>query len=130
MPACCVGGIALWGDKLLLIRRANPPGQGYWSIPGGHVEPGETWQEAVEREVLEETGLRATCGRFVGWVERSAGDKRYLIADFMVEVFAPETAAAADDAADLTFADVEDMKLLEMAPGLLSFLNEHGVLES
>ena len=130
MPACCVGGIALWGDKLLLIRRANPPGQGYWSRPGGHVEPGETWQEAVEREVLEETGLRATCGRFVGWVERSAGDNRYLIADFMVEVFAPETAAAADDAADLTFADVEDMKLLEMAPGLLSFLNEHGVLES
>ncbi|HBU39028.1 MAG TPA: NUDIX hydrolase [Acidimicrobiaceae bacterium] len=130
MPACCVGGIALWGDKLLLIRRANPPGQGYWSIPGGHVEPGETWQEAVEREVLEETGLRATCGRFVGWVERSAGDNRYLIADFMVEVFAPETAAAADDAADLTFADVEDMKLLELAPGLLSFLNEHGVLAS
>ena len=130
MPACCVGGIALWGDKLLLIRRTNPPGQGYWSIPGGHVEPGETWQEAVEREVLEETGLRATCGRFVGWVERSAGDNRYLIADFMVEVFAPETAAAADDAADLTFADVEDMKLLEMAPGLLPFLNEHGVLES
>ena len=130
MPACCVGGIALWGDKLLLIRRANPPGQGYWSIPGGHVEPGETWQEAVEREVLEETGLRATCGRFVGWVERSAGDNRYLIADFMVEVFAPETAAAADDAADLTFADVEDMKLLVMAPGLLSFLNEHGVLAS
>ena len=130
MPACCVGGIALWGDKLLLIRRANPPGQGYWSIPGRHVEPGETWQEAVEREVLEETGLRATCGRFVGWVERSAGDNRYLIADFMVEVFAPETAAAADDAADLTFADVEDMKLLEMAPGLLSFLNEHGVLAS
>ena len=130
MPACCVGGIALWGDKLLLIRRANPPGQGYWSIPGGHVEPGETWQEAAEREVLEETGLRATCGRFVGWVERSAGDNRYLIADFMVEVFAPETAAAADDAADLTFADVEDMKLLEMAPGLLSFLNEHGVLAS
>ena len=130
MPACCVGGIALWGDKLLLIRRANPPGQGYWSIPGGHVEPGETWQEAVEREVLEETGLRAKCGRFVGWVERSAGDNRYLIADFMVEVFAPETAAAADDAADLTFADVEDMKLLELAPGLLSFLNEHGVLAS
>ena len=80
--------------------------------------------------MLEETGLRATCGRFVGWVERSAGDNRYLIADFMVEVFAPETAAAADDAADLTFADVEDMKLLEMAPGLLSFLNEHGVLAS
>tara|TARA_Y100001936_G_scaffold87575_2_gene86018 strand:+ start:2507 stop:2653 length:147 start_codon:yes stop_codon:yes gene_type:complete len=48
----------------------------------------------------------------------------------MVEVFAPETAAAADDAADLTFADVEDMKLLELAPGLLSFLNEHGVLAS
>ena len=129
MPACCVG-VLHCGATSCSYYAVNPPGQGYWSIPGGHVEPGETWQEAVEREVLEETGLRATCGRFVGWVERSAGDNRYLIADFMVEVFAPETAAAADDAADLTFADVEDMKLLEMAPGLLSFLNEHGVLAS
>lgn len=129
MPACCVGGVALWGEKLLLIRRAKPPGQGFWSIPGGHVEPGESWQEAVEREVREETGLVATCGSFIGWVERSAGGDRYLIADFLVDVLAPETAAAGDDAADLTFADAEDMKLLEIAPGLLSFLTEHGVLD-
>ena len=129
MPACCVGAIARWGDKLLLVRRGKPPGQGYWSIPGGHVESGESWQQAVEREVLEETGLVATCGALVGWVERSAGEQRYLIADFLVDALAPETAAAADDAAELTFADVEQMTLLQMAPGLLPFLTKHGVLE-
>ena len=129
MPACCVGAIARWGDKLLLVRRGKPPGQGYWSIPGGHVEPGESWQQAVEREVLEETGVGAPCGAFVGWVERSAGEQRYLIADFLVDALAPETAAAADDAAELTFADVEQMTLLQMAPGLLPFLTKHGVLE-
>tara|TARA_Y100001970_G_scaffold179520_2_gene218552 strand:+ start:38353 stop:38745 length:393 start_codon:yes stop_codon:yes gene_type:complete len=128
MPTCCVGGIVIWEKKLLLIRRAHPPAQGYWSIPGGHVEPGESWQGAVERELLEETGLVATCGRFIGWVERSIGEQRYLIADFLVDVLEPETATANDDALDLAFVNADEMKSLHVAPGITSFLAEHHVL--
>jgi 8-oxo-dGTP pyrophosphatase MutT (NUDIX family) len=40
------------------VERGKPPLQGYWSIPGGLVETGETLDQAVRREVLEETGLR------------------------------------------------------------------------
>jgi len=53
----CVGAIAFDADgRLLLIRRANPPAQGQWSLPGGRVEPGEDWRDAVLRELEEETG--------------------------------------------------------------------------
>ena len=43
--------------KLLLVRRAHDPGKGRWSLPGGRVEHGESLEQAVHREVAEETGL-------------------------------------------------------------------------
>jgi 8-oxo-dGTP diphosphatase len=50
----CVGAIIKdQSGRLLLIRRRNEPGAGLWSVPGGRIEPGETDQQAVVREVLE-----------------------------------------------------------------------------
>jgi len=51
-------------DKLLLVKQGY--GQQYWSLPGGVVEEGETIQQAIVREVKEETGLDITIGRVVG----------------------------------------------------------------
>ena len=48
------GGVGL---EVLLVKRANPPSQGEWSLPGGAVELGERLEQAVAREVWEETGL-------------------------------------------------------------------------
>jgi 8-oxo-dGTP pyrophosphatase MutT (NUDIX family) len=50
-------------EKLLLTRRSD---NGRWCLPGGHMEPGETLAECVEREVWEETGLRVAAGRLIG----------------------------------------------------------------
>src|SRR5258708_25636471 len=52
--------------RLLLIKRGHEPDAGLWTIPGGRIEPGETDQQAVAREILEETGLRVACGRLLG----------------------------------------------------------------
>jgi len=51
------------GRELLLMRRSD---NGYWGLPGGYVEPGESVSEAVAREVFEETGVRIRPGRLVG----------------------------------------------------------------
>lgn len=57
-----MGAIVIRGDKVLLVKRGNPPAKGLWAIPGGCVKLGETLQEAAEREIKEETGviIRAT----------------------------------------------------------------------
>ena len=44
-------------DSVLLVERGKPPVSGLWSLPGGHIEPGETAREAAVREVAEETGV-------------------------------------------------------------------------
>jgi 8-oxo-dGTP diphosphatase len=52
-----VGALIFNGDKILLVERAGEPLKGYWSLPGGLVETGELIDDAVKREVREETGL-------------------------------------------------------------------------
>jgi 8-oxo-dGTP diphosphatase len=56
-PQIAVGAVVIRDEKVLLVKRRNPPGKGLWSIPGGRVELGETLKEAAEREVKEEAGV-------------------------------------------------------------------------
>ena len=58
-PIPAVLAVVLRGDHVLLVRRANPPDQGLWGLPGGRMEMGETYLEAALRELEEETGLKA-----------------------------------------------------------------------
>lgn len=126
----CVGAVVRdEAGRMLLILRGHEPGKGLWSIPGGRIEPGETDQEAVVREVGEETGLTVTCGPLLGAVQRPglAG----TIADIRDYVaFAPPGSAglavAGDDAAGLlwvTDAQAEEMEARgELTDGLLAAL--------
>jgi len=61
-----VAGIVWRGDQVLLIRRANDPGAGRWSLPSGGHEMGETLHQAVAREVMEEAGIEAQFGGVTG----------------------------------------------------------------
>jgi len=54
------------GDMILLIRRNTVPFKGYWALPGGRSEPGETVEQTIVREVKEETGLDVSIIRKVG----------------------------------------------------------------
>ena len=54
------------GGKILMVRRANQPGYGLWSMPGGYVDRGEVVEEAAVREVREETGLDVEVRSLVG----------------------------------------------------------------
>ena len=58
-----VGGLVVRGDRVLLIQRAQTPGKGRWTIPGGYVEHDEVMDQAVVREVYEETGIETEVER-------------------------------------------------------------------
>ncbi|HLO03536.1 MAG TPA: NUDIX hydrolase [Symbiobacteriaceae bacterium] len=104
MPACNV--LIRDGERLLLVQRGRPPFQGYWSLPGGGVELGETLAEAVAREVLEETGLHVESTRFLGYLDAinlDGSDRvqfHYVIMQFEARLLGGELTAG-DDAADV-----------------------------
>lgn len=65
-PALTADAVWIVRGRLLVVRRGRPPFRGRWALPGGFVEPQETVETAVERELREETGLRAKAGPIVG----------------------------------------------------------------
>jgi ADP-ribose pyrophosphatase YjhB (NUDIX family) len=66
MPIPTVDAIITFEGKFLLLKRKNPPVQGEWWLPGGRVRRGEALEDAVRREVREETGLECRSLRQVG----------------------------------------------------------------
>lgn len=64
-------------DKVLLLRRAIPPFSGRWSLPGGHIELGETVEKAAVREASEETGLKVKPLEILGVYSVRGRDPRY-----------------------------------------------------
>ena len=125
----CVGAVVLDGQgRLLMIRRGHDPGAGLWSIPGGRVEPGETDEQALVRELLEETNLQVKVGRFVGRVQREGlGGAVIDIRDYAATVTGG-TLRPGDDAADARWVTAAELALLEVTEGLIEALTEWGVL--
>lgn len=126
----CVGAIVRDdAGRLLLVRRANPPAQGTWSLPGGRVEAGESWEQAVRRELAEETGVDGRVVREVGEVRRPApGGGVYVIRDFVLEVDGGSVARAADDASDAGWFSDDEVRGMDTSPGLVDVLEAWGLL--
>ncbi len=76
------------GGRALIARRAPPPQQGVYSLPGGGVEIGETLREAAARELSEETGLAAEPGVFLDHVEPIEREGERVRTHFVVAAFA------------------------------------------
>lgn len=129
-PEVCVGAVVVADERLLLVRRGSEPGRGKWSLPGGRVEPGETLEAAVSREVLEETGLEVTAHQFLGFVERIGPGYHFVILDYLAQPTepgrsAPSAGTDADEAAWVPLSEVVELTLVD---GLADFLRLHAVL--
>ena len=127
----CVGAV-VFDDvgRLLLIRRGQEPARDRWSVPGGRVEPGESHQAAVIREVFEETGLNITVVREVGTVRRDAlGGGTYVIRDFLGELAEVKAPVGGDDATDASFFAIERLAELDTSDGLIETLTEWGLIK-
>jgi 8-oxo-dGTP diphosphatase len=84
-PQLAVSAAIFRDDQVLLVRRARSPAKGFYSLPGGRVEFGESLHAALHREVDEETGLRIEIVGLAGWREvlpGATGGGHYLIMSF------------------------------------------------
>ncbi len=84
-PQLAVSAAIFRDDKILLVRRARSPAKGFYSLPGGRVEFGETLHAALHREVDEETALKIEIVGLAGWrevVPGATGGGHYLIMSF------------------------------------------------
>jgi ADP-ribose pyrophosphatase YjhB (NUDIX family) len=127
-PLLGVGALIFDGDNVLLVERGKPPLEGYWSMPGGLVEAGERLEDAVIREVLEETGLNVTAGRLATVFERIMPDRageceyHYVLVDFYCTVNGGTLRAGDDSKSARWFAPAE-------LPGLLMTEGTREVIE-
>lgn len=101
-PLPAVGIICLRGDEVLLIKRGKPPREGEWSIPGGRVELGESFEQAALRELLEETGVTAQIMDKIATIDADFGTHHYRLHDYSAIWLSGEPRAG-DDAMDARF---------------------------
>lgn len=126
MPSC--HALIRDGDRVLLVQRAAPPLQGHWGLPGGRVELGETVEQALVREVREETGLHVAVERYLGYIDAidrdEAGRVRY---HYVVHYFTARPAGgdlrAADDAADARWVALSELDDLPLTDAVQLCLN-------
>lgn len=126
-PLVGVGGVVIQDGRALLIRRGSEPLRGEWSIPGGMLELGESLQQGVARELLEETGLRVRVLDVIEVFDRIYGDdpkdfgvvpsndiahKRprfhYVIIDYLCETLGGDLRAGSD-VTDVYFASEQEL---------------------
>jgi ADP-ribose pyrophosphatase len=126
-PRVAVGAVVFKDERVLLVRRGQPPSEDLWAIPGGSVEIGETMQEAAEREILEETGITVRAGEPVytfDVIDRDSAGKirfHYVIVDLAADYVTGEPKAG-DDAAEARWVTAQEIDALPVSPPTLKLL--------
>jgi ADP-ribose pyrophosphatase YjhB (NUDIX family) len=120
-PIVGIGGVIIEQGRTLLIRRGSEPLRGEWSIPGGTLETGESLQQGVARELLEETGVEVRVLELIevfdrifldtetpGAPPRKTPKFHFVIVDYLCERIGGEARAGSDVTA-VAFAREEEL---------------------
>ena len=126
-PRCGASAAILRGSEILLMQRSKGAFTGLWSLPGGHIEPGETARAAARREVREETLVDA---EIIGLIDvhdiisrQPDGSiaSHYLLAVYHGRWLSGEPQAASDSLAS-RFFQLDDLARLAMTPHARDFI--------
>ena len=118
-PMVAVGAVIVDGERIVLVQRNREPSRGMWTFPGGAVELGESIQDAVRREALEETGLIVEVGEVatvIDHIQRDDSDQvlyHYIIVDYLARPRGGMLRAGSD-VRDARWATLADVEMLEM----------------
>ncbi len=131
-PLLTVDAVILYeSDKLVLIRRKNPPYQGELAIPGGFVDIGETVENACIREAREETNLNVKINNLIGVFSDPKRDPRghtVTIAFLCEPADKKSKPKAQDDAAALEIIPLSKISSLTLAFDHLEIIKASGIL--
>lgn len=128
-PSTGASVLVFENNKVLLIKRGKEPYKGYWSLPGGGHEYGETLEECAARELLEETGLSAKRLEFCKVRDRMTKNENgeiifhYVLATYQAFETSGE-AEAKDDAMDIGWFSLEELSSLQTTPETPNFIAE------
>jgi 8-oxo-dGTP diphosphatase len=126
-PIVGVGAVVINNRQVLLVRRANEPNRGQWSIPGGTVELDETLAQAAIREVREECGVETVAGGVLDTFDLIRRDQagrlqyHYVLIDLAARYVSGEPTAGTD-ALEVRWVEEAQFDQLEIIPRLLPVL--------
>ena len=118
-------------DKLILIRRKNPPFKGFDALPGGFVDVGETVEDACVREALEETNINVKIKKLIGVYSDPDRDPRghtVTIAYLCEPLTNKEKPKAQDDAAALKIVPLSKVPSLKLAFDHMEIIKDSGII--
>jgi 8-oxo-dGTP diphosphatase len=128
-PQIAVGAVVFRENRVLLVKRNQPPGKGLWAIPGGRLELGETLKQAAEREVREETGVVIRAGNPVytfDLIERDYQGRirfHYVIVDLLADYISGDPRPRSD-ACEARWVGPGELDELPVTKSTRAFLKE------
>lgn len=127
-PKLAAIAVVIHQNKVLLVKRKNPPNAGSWGFPGGHVEPGETALAAAVRELAEETSVTAVPDRYLTNIDVIVHDDagalefHFLLAAVLCR-YQSGTPMADDDASDAAWVALDDVDTLHTSANVAVVLD-------
>jgi len=133
-PHVGVGGVIVWNNQILLIKRKYNPSAGKWAIPGGHLKLGEPTPTGALRECEEETGLNLQIVKLAGVIDRidqegnGKYEYHYVLVDYFMKVLGdftvknppiPKAQSDVEDAVFVPFKDIPQYNLTRTTKELL-----------